>query len=177
MNFRVYFPNSYSFTDAHGNKLDLRLECFNSVDGSSRLMMAGSGLSVQMAWSSARPRSKLRSVMGKVLFSIQYASAFGRNSRRWKPTSPGCKNGKCRRLISRVSRPGPTRNSPRNGERRQRQGYSTSAKRAKTSNYKIRSHLVPRQKSRSGPSVACQALRNTPRRSMMSLKRCVCRDA
>jgi hypothetical protein len=79
---------------------------------------------------------------------------------------------KTRRLISRVSRPGPTRNSPRNGERRQRQGYSTSAKRAKTSNCKIRSHLVPRQKSRSGPSVACQALRNTPRRSMMSLKRC-----
>jgi Domain of unknown function (DUF932) len=39
MNFRVYFPDSYSFTDAHGYKLDLRLECFNSVDGSSRLMI------------------------------------------------------------------------------------------------------------------------------------------
>ena len=39
MNFRIYFPNSYSFTDARDSKLDLRLECFNSVDGSSRLMI------------------------------------------------------------------------------------------------------------------------------------------
>jgi hypothetical protein len=39
MNFRIYFPDVYSFTDAHGNKLDLRLECFNSVDGSSRLVI------------------------------------------------------------------------------------------------------------------------------------------
>lgn len=39
MNFRIYFPDSYSFIDAHGSKLDLRLECFNSVDGSSRLMI------------------------------------------------------------------------------------------------------------------------------------------
>jgi Domain of unknown function (DUF932) len=39
MNFRVYFPDSYSFTDAHGYKLDLRLECFNCVDGASRLMI------------------------------------------------------------------------------------------------------------------------------------------
>ena len=39
MNFRIYFPESYNFPDAHGNKLDLRLECFNSVDGSSRLVI------------------------------------------------------------------------------------------------------------------------------------------
>jgi hypothetical protein len=39
MNFRIYFPDSYSFSDAHDNKLDLRLECFNSVDGSSRLVI------------------------------------------------------------------------------------------------------------------------------------------
>jgi hypothetical protein len=39
MNFRIYFPDSYSFTDAHDSKLDLRLECFNSVDGSSRLVI------------------------------------------------------------------------------------------------------------------------------------------
>jgi hypothetical protein len=31
--------DSFSFTDAHGKKLDLRLECFNSVDGSSRLVI------------------------------------------------------------------------------------------------------------------------------------------
>lgn len=39
MNFRIYFPDAYSFTDAHGVNLDLRLECFNSVDGSSRLVI------------------------------------------------------------------------------------------------------------------------------------------
>jgi len=39
MNFRIYFDDSYSFTDAHRKKLDLRLECFNSVDGSSRLVI------------------------------------------------------------------------------------------------------------------------------------------
>ncbi len=37
MNFRIYLPSRYDFTDSHGEKLALRLECFNSVDGSSRL--------------------------------------------------------------------------------------------------------------------------------------------
>src|SRR4051794_36565801 len=37
MNFRIYLPESYNFVDAHGEPLGLRLECFNSVDGSSRL--------------------------------------------------------------------------------------------------------------------------------------------
>ena len=39
MNFRIYFSETYSFTDSHGTKLDLTLECFNSVDGSSRLVI------------------------------------------------------------------------------------------------------------------------------------------
>jgi hypothetical protein len=39
MNFRIYLPASYCFVDAHDRKLDLRLECFNSVDGSSRLII------------------------------------------------------------------------------------------------------------------------------------------
>jgi len=39
MNFRAYFPDEFSFTPADGNKLALRLECFNSVDGSSRLII------------------------------------------------------------------------------------------------------------------------------------------
>jgi hypothetical protein len=37
MNFRIYLPKSYAFKDAYGKELGLRLECFNSVDGSSRL--------------------------------------------------------------------------------------------------------------------------------------------
>ena len=39
MHLSIYFDKSYSFTDSHLEKLDLRLECFNSVDGSSRLMI------------------------------------------------------------------------------------------------------------------------------------------
>ncbi len=39
MNFRAYFPDEYSFKARDGEKLELRLECFNSVDGSSRLVI------------------------------------------------------------------------------------------------------------------------------------------
>jgi hypothetical protein len=39
MHLGIYFPDSYSFTDAYGHKFDLRLECFNSVEGSSRLLI------------------------------------------------------------------------------------------------------------------------------------------
>lgn len=37
MNFRIYFPDEYNFAASDANPLKLRLECFNSVDGSSRL--------------------------------------------------------------------------------------------------------------------------------------------
>ena len=39
MNFRIYFPDEYSLHDSHGEKVDLRLECFNAVDASSRLIV------------------------------------------------------------------------------------------------------------------------------------------
>lgn len=39
MNFRAYFPEEYNFIPKDGNTLGLRLECFNSVDGSSRLVI------------------------------------------------------------------------------------------------------------------------------------------
>jgi len=39
MNFRAYFPDKFSHKPQDGNKLELRLECFNSVDGSSRLVI------------------------------------------------------------------------------------------------------------------------------------------
>ncbi len=39
MNFRAYFPKEFSHNPPDGNALALRLECFNSVDGSSRLMI------------------------------------------------------------------------------------------------------------------------------------------
>lgn len=39
MNFRAYFPDSHNYTPRDGKPLGLRLECFNSVDGSSRLVI------------------------------------------------------------------------------------------------------------------------------------------
>jgi hypothetical protein len=39
MNLRIYFPEDYSHIPKDGKKLALRLECFNSVDGSSRLVI------------------------------------------------------------------------------------------------------------------------------------------
>jgi len=39
MNFRVIFPDSYEIDPGDGHKVGLRLECFNSVDGSSRLQV------------------------------------------------------------------------------------------------------------------------------------------
>jgi hypothetical protein len=39
MHFRAYFPERFSHTPLDGKKLALRLECFNSVDGSSRLII------------------------------------------------------------------------------------------------------------------------------------------
>jgi hypothetical protein len=37
MNFRAYFPDTYDYKPKDGHPIRLRLECFNSVDGSSRL--------------------------------------------------------------------------------------------------------------------------------------------
>ena len=39
MNLRIYFPEKYSHKPMDQERLDLRLECFNSVDGSSRLVI------------------------------------------------------------------------------------------------------------------------------------------
>lgn len=39
MNLRIYFPDEFNYTPMDGQKLNLRLECFNSVDGSSRLVI------------------------------------------------------------------------------------------------------------------------------------------
>src|SRR5206468_9270743 len=39
MNLRIYFPEAYDHVRQDGDSLGLRLECFNSVDGSSRLLL------------------------------------------------------------------------------------------------------------------------------------------
>jgi hypothetical protein len=39
MNFRAYFPEEFSHSPKDQHKLSLRFECFNSVDGSSRLVI------------------------------------------------------------------------------------------------------------------------------------------
>jgi len=39
MNLRIYLPEDYSFGKKWGDKMDLRVECYNSVDGTSRLVI------------------------------------------------------------------------------------------------------------------------------------------
>lgn len=39
MNLRIYFPAQYNHVPSDGKKIRLRLECMNSVDGSSRLVV------------------------------------------------------------------------------------------------------------------------------------------
>lgn len=39
MNLRIYFPDKFNHNPHDGESLGLRLECFNSVDGSSRLVL------------------------------------------------------------------------------------------------------------------------------------------
>jgi hypothetical protein len=46
MNFRVYFPDRYSHVPQDKNPIRLRMECVNSVDGSSRLVILLSWLRV-----------------------------------------------------------------------------------------------------------------------------------
>ena len=39
MNLQIQFPKTYNFVDQHGQESRLRLECFNSVDGSAPLVI------------------------------------------------------------------------------------------------------------------------------------------
>jgi hypothetical protein len=39
MNFRIYFPDKYNYKSDDSDSLNLRLECFNSVEGNSRLII------------------------------------------------------------------------------------------------------------------------------------------
>ena len=39
MNLRIYFPEQFNYKPRDGKELGLRVECFNSVDGSSRLVI------------------------------------------------------------------------------------------------------------------------------------------
>ena len=39
MNLRIYFPDEFNYKGSDGETLGLRIECFNSVEGSSRLLL------------------------------------------------------------------------------------------------------------------------------------------
>jgi Domain of unknown function (DUF932) len=174
MNFRVYFPDSYAFMDAHGNKLDLRLECFNSVDGSSRLMIlfgwlrfvCSNGLVIGETRIEIKERHgqglDLDSIGERILPAFEAVEADKSRMRTWQQQKVGIRD------IAAWA----DERYQRNGEKRQPRGSSTSANLARTLSCKTRSRLVLLQKSRSATSIACQALLNAPRQSMMSLRRC-----
>lgn len=69
MNCRIYFPEQYNFSPTLDDTMKLRLECFNSVEGSSRLiillgwlrMVCSNGLIIR------ETKTELRDVHGKYL--------------------------------------------------------------------------------------------------------------
>jgi hypothetical protein len=94
MNFRIYLPESYNFVDAHGDSVGLRLECFNSVDGSSRLVIlfgwlrfvCANGLVIGETKIEIKERRGLRLDLDKISKRIQPAleAAVGDRSRMMK---------------------------------------------------------------------------------------------
>jgi hypothetical protein len=98
MNLRIYLPDQYSLTDTLGQKLDLRLECYNSVDGSSRLVIlfgwfrfiCTNGLVI------GETKIEIKERHGQTLVLPQFQSESGRLSKRYKPIGLGWKNGRLR---------------------------------------------------------------------------------
>ena len=86
MNFRIYFPEKYDFTSTDSNPLKLRLECFNSVDGSSQLtilfgwfrLICSNGMVIGKTVSELRDihnknmdLSKISSIISEAMFQVQ----------------------------------------------------------------------------------------------------------
>jgi hypothetical protein len=69
MNLRIYFPDRFTFTPSDGNPIRLRLECTNSVDGSSRLIVMLSWLRVicSNGWVIGESKTEIRDIHNEYL--------------------------------------------------------------------------------------------------------------
>ena len=98
MNFRIYFPEKYSLRDSHGEKVDLRLECFNAVDGSSRLivlfgwyrLVCANGMVIGESKIEIRERHgqplEIDSIPERIASSFRTAQADKRRLEQWERT-------------------------------------------------------------------------------------------
>jgi len=78
MNFRVYLPDDFGFLPKDGHRLKLRLEAFNSVDGSSRLsvllswfrLVCSNGLTIKESVREVRDLHNSRLDLGRIEAAI-----------------------------------------------------------------------------------------------------------
>ena len=98
MNFRIYLPDKYSLRDSHGQKVDLRLECFNAVDGSSKLivlfgwyrLVCANGMVIGESKIEIRERHgqplEIDSIPERIASSFRTAQADKRRLEKWERT-------------------------------------------------------------------------------------------
>ena len=98
MNFRIYLPDKYSLCDSHGQKVDLRLECFNAVDGSSKLivlfgwyrLVCANGMVIGESKIEIRERHgqplEIDSIPERIASSLHAAQADKRRLEQWERT-------------------------------------------------------------------------------------------
>ena len=98
MNFRIYFPEKYKLRDSHGENVDLRLECFNTVDGSSKLivlfgwyrLVCANGMVIGESKIEIRERHgqplEIDSIPKRIASSLHAAQADRRRLKRWERT-------------------------------------------------------------------------------------------
>ena len=98
MNFRIYLPDDYGLRDSHAEKVDLRLECFNAVDGSSRLIVlfgwyrfvCANGMVIGKSRIEIRERHgqplEIDTIPERIASSLPAAQADGRRLEAWERT-------------------------------------------------------------------------------------------
>ena len=98
MNFRIYLPDRYGLHDSHGEMVDLRLECFNAVDGSSRLivlfgwyrLVCANGMVIGESKIEIRERHgeplEIDSIPERIARSLDAAQADGKKLKGWNRT-------------------------------------------------------------------------------------------
>ncbi len=173
MNLRIYLPSKYNIKEKNRNtETALRLECFNSVDGSSRLVIifgwlrfvCSNGLVI------GETKIEIKERHGQSLDLVEIASRIPASSGRCGRRQIKMQSGKARKSPSTPSRFGPIEILLKDGGRRLPRRVYHICQAGKTSSSKTPLLLAPRQKSRSGNSVLCRALRSGRRQSMTWLQ-------
>lgn len=98
MNLSLYLPDKYSFNPGDGHPMSLRLECFNSVDGSTRFrvlmgwfrFVCSNGLIIGVTRSDVRRRHvgdlQLEDVGAVITSGLKESEREKKNFERWRKT-------------------------------------------------------------------------------------------